>query len=89
MQDFKHVLEKFPIKRELNNLVFSIGFQMLKIWLFQMALNACETWLNGISSFFPKTYKKSPKDWGLPSVVRLSYTSLLNETPKLLALFNY
>ena len=31
MQDFEWVLEKLQIKRELNNSVFSIGFQMLKI----------------------------------------------------------
>ena len=26
----------------LKKLMFSIGFQMLKIWYFQMALNTCE-----------------------------------------------
>ena len=31
MQDFEPVLDKLQIKRELNNLVFSIGFQMLKV----------------------------------------------------------
>ena len=40
MQDFKRVVEKLQIKRGLNNLVFLIGFQMLKI-LFQIALNTC------------------------------------------------
>ena len=31
MQDFEWVLDKLQIKRELDKLVFSIGFQMLKI----------------------------------------------------------
>ena len=31
MHDFEHVLDKLQIKGKLNNLVFSIGFQMLKI----------------------------------------------------------
>ena len=33
---------------------------------FQMALNMCEMWFNGIKiAFFPKNYKKSPNSWGL------------------------
>ena len=33
---------KLEVKGGLKNLIFSIGFHMLKIWFFQMALNACE-----------------------------------------------
>ena len=31
MQDFEPVLDKLQIKRELNNLVFSIGFLIFKM----------------------------------------------------------
>ena len=33
---------KLQAKRGLNNLDFSIRFQMLKIYYFEMALNTCE-----------------------------------------------
>ena len=42
-------------KKGLNNLIFSTGFQMLKIWFFEMDLNTCEIRSNGIKiAFFPK-----------------------------------
>ena len=33
---------KLQVRGGLNNLIFSIGFQMLKILFFQVALNTCE-----------------------------------------------
>ena len=45
MQDFKRVLElncNLQTKGGLKNIIFSIGFQMLKIQYFQMALNTSE-----------------------------------------------
>ena len=39
---------------------------MLKIKFFQIALNTCEMWSNGIKiAFFPKNLQKSPSGWGL------------------------
>ena len=47
------------VKEGLNNLIFSIGFQMLKTWFFQMFLNTCEMCSNGIKiAFYFKNYKK-------------------------------
>ena len=34
---------KMQLKVGLNNLMFSIGFQMFKTWFFQMVLNTRET----------------------------------------------
>ena len=69
-----------------------MGFQMLKIQFFQMALNACQMWFNGnkIAIYFKKLQKIRPHTqdsggWGrsLTSVIRLGYISLLNTSPKL------
>ena len=52
-----------------------------------MALNTCELWSNGIKIFFKNrpaaVFLKSPpgRSPSLPSVIRLSYTSLLNTSP--------
>ena len=35
-------------KGGLNDQIFSIGFEMLKIYLFQMTVNSCEMWSNEI-----------------------------------------
>ena len=63
---------------------------MSKIECFQMALNMCEMWFNGIkNSFFSKNYKKSPNSCPAaggpdpPSMIRLSYTGFLKTSPKL------
>ena len=57
---------KLQLDGGLDNLIFLIGFQMSKIKCFQIALNMCEMWFNGIKiAFFPKNYKKSPNSGGL------------------------
>ena len=43
MQDFKRGFGLgLQVEGRLNSLIFSIGFQMTKIWCFQMALNTRE-----------------------------------------------
>ena len=85
-RDFKCVLDlNCKPKEGLNNLDFSIRFQMLKIYYFEMALNTCEMWSNGIkiAVFSKKIQKNRPAAGGFvsrpPSVTRLNYstTSLL------------
>ena len=50
---------KLQAKGKLNNLIFSIGFQMLEIQYFQKAMNTCEMWSNGIKlAFFAKKLRK-------------------------------
>ena len=54
-------------KEELNNLIFSIGFQMLKILYFQMGLRIrakCDPIMLK-QLFFSKNYEKVPSSWGL------------------------
>ena len=77
---------KLQEKGGSNNLIFSIGFQMLKIYFFQISLNTCEMWSSGVkTAFFPKNYKKMPSRWGFRpqnlSMIRLNCVSLLNTAP--------
>ena len=59
-----------------------------------MALNTCEMYFNGIKMavFSKKLSKNRPTAGGFaprpPSVLRLRYTTFLNTSPKLFALFN-
>ena len=57
---------KLWVKKWYNILILSVGFQMLKILFFQMALNRCELWSKGIKiAFFPKNFKKLSSVWEL------------------------
>ena len=68
-------------KGGLNNLIFSIGFQILKIHYFQMALKTSEMWYNGIKvAFFSKNYEKSLSGWGLRPQTPICYTFELQYT---------
>ena len=50
---------------KIKTFSFLIGFQMLKICLFQMALNTCEMLSKAIKiAFFPKNFKKLPSGKG-------------------------
>ena len=54
-------------KEGLNNLIFSIGFQMLKIWFIQMPLKTCEMRSNSVKIpfFVQKITKNRPEGRGL------------------------
>ena len=59
---------KLLAKGGLNNLIFSICFQMLKIYYFEMALNTCEMRFNDIKiAFFSKKIQKTAQRLGASS----------------------
>ena len=59
---------KLQAKGGLNNLDFSIRFQKLKIYYFEMALNTCEMWSNGIKiAIFSKKFQKTAQRLGASS----------------------
>ena len=59
---------KLLAKGRLSNLDFSIGFQMLKIYYFEMALNTCEIRSNGIKiATFSKKFQKTAQRLGASS----------------------
>ena len=71
-------------KEGLNNLIFPIGFQMLKIYYFQMALNTSEMRSNGVKTvFFQKITKNRPAAGGEPSQTPIASGNwgLLPQTP--------
>ena len=57
---------KLQVKGASNNFIFSIGFLISKILCFQMALNTCEMWFNGIkiAVFSKKLTKNRPTAGG-------------------------
>ena len=59
---------KLQAKGGMNNLDFSIRFQMLKIYYFEMALNTCEMRSNGIKiAIFSKKFQKTAQRLGASS----------------------
>ena len=59
---------KLQAKGGLNNLDFSICFQMLKIYDFEIAFNTCEMWSNGIKiAIFSKKLQKTAQRLGASS----------------------
>ena len=81
-----------------NNLIFLFGYQMLKTLYFQMAMNTCEMWFDGIkkgSFFFKKLQKIGQRPEALPprppAVIRLSNNSFAHNSFLIWAfsLFNF
>ena len=75
---------KLQAKGGLNNLDFSICFQMLKIYDFEISFNICEMWSNGIKiAIFSKKLQKTAQRLGASSpdhvcdTFELQYTSLI------------
>ena len=70
----------------MNNQIFSIGFQMFKIYVLADGSKHVGIAIQWHQNSFPKkSIKNRPAAGGFapipPSVIRLSYTSLLNTRP--------